>query len=301
VAPAVLRAATRGSPLARWQAEHVAALLRAAHPGLEVELVVVDTEADRRLDVPIAAFGGKGVFAKEVQAAVLDGRADLAVHSAKDLPSVTVDGLALAAVPERGEVRDALVGATLRGLAPGATVATGSQRRRAQLAALRPDLTFVELRGNMATRLTKVPDGGAIVVAAVALQRLGLDDRLTEVLDADALVPQVGQGALAIECRAGDDRTAALLAAIEHGPSRRRVDAERAFLAELGGDCELPAGAHAVEVDGPGPDAEPSLRLTAFLASAGEAGADLVRARSVGHDPVALGTQVARDLRTALG
>jgi hydroxymethylbilane synthase len=299
VAPAVLRAATRGSPLARWQADHVAALLRAAHPGLEVEAVVVDTEGDRRLDVPISAFGGKGVFAKEVQAAVLDGRADFAVHSAKDLPSVTVPGLVLAAVPERGEVRDALVGARLDDLPPGATVATGSQRRRAQLAAVRPDLVFAELRGNMATRLAKVPDGGAIVVAAVALERLGLADRLSERLDVEVVVPQVGQGALAIECRADDERTAGLLAAIQHGPSRRRVDAERAFLAELGGDCDLPAGAHAVLLDG-SEAAAGDLRLSAFLATAGEAGAEVVRARSVDHDPVALGTRLAIELRTAL-
>src|SRR3954454_12329690 len=145
--PVVLRAATRGSPLARWQADHVAGLLADAHPGLTVEIVVVDTEGDRRLDVPISAFGGKGVFAKEVQAAVLDGRADFAVHSAKDLPSVTIDGLVLASVPRRGDPRDALVGSTLAELRPGATIGTGSVRRRAQLSDLRPDLTFTGLRG----------------------------------------------------------------------------------------------------------------------------------------------------------
>lgn len=298
---AALRVATRGSPLARWQADHVAALLAAAHPGLAVDVVVVDTEGDRRLDVPISAFGGKGVFAKEVQAAVLDGRADVAVHSAKDLPSVTVDGLALAAVPVRGEVRDALVGRPLDQLAPGATVATGSQRRRAQLAVLRPDLAFAELRGNMATRLGKVPPDGAIVVAAVALQRLGLGDRLAQVLEVDEVVPQVGQGALAVECRADDAATTGLLVAIEDGPSRRRVDAERAFLAELGGDCDLPAGAHATLVTDPA-EAEVTgdLRLRAFLATDGSAAATVVRGASAGGDPVALGTALARDLRTAL-
>ncbi|QYG94838.1 hydroxymethylbilane synthase [Iamia sp. SCSIO 61187] len=240
-----VRLATRSSPLALWQAEHVADLLRAAHPGLEVTLVRTDTLGDRRLDVPISEIGGKGVFATEVQRLVLDGDADAAVHSAKDLPAVTGEGLALAAVPERGDPRDALVGATLDGLAAGATVATGSQRRRVQLATLRPDLVFTELRGNMATRLGKVPAGGAIVVAAVALQRLGWADRIDEVLGADLLIPQVGQAALAVEGRAGDAETAVLLAAVEHGPSRTRVDVERAFLAELGGDCDLPAGAHA--------------------------------------------------------
>lgn len=241
-----VRLATRSSPLALWQAEHVAGLLRAAHPGLDVELVRTDTVGDRRQDVPISAIGGKGVFATEVQRLVLDGRADAAVHSAKDLPAVTGEGLALAAVPERGDPRDALVGATLDGLAEGATVATGSQRRRVQLAELRPDLVFAELRGNMATRLSKVPEGGAIVVAAVALARLGLDDRIAQVLDVERMVPQVGQAALAVEVRADDGATTALLAPLDHGPSRTCVDAERAFLATLGGDCDLPAGAHVV-------------------------------------------------------
>jgi hydroxymethylbilane synthase len=240
-----LRAATRGSPLARWQAEHVASLLRAVDPSVDVELVVVDTQGDRRLDVPIWELGGKGVFAKEVQTAVLDGRADLAVHSAKDLPSGSVPGLVIAAVPERGDPRDALVGSTLADLPHGAEVATGSLRRQAQLAALRPDLRFVGLRGNMATRLAKASDHDAVVVAAVALDRLGLGDHIAERLDVDAVLPQVAQGALAVECRSDDADLVARLAAVEHPDSRRCVDAERAFLAELGGDCSLPAAAHA--------------------------------------------------------
>jgi hydroxymethylbilane synthase len=245
MAPRVLRAATRGSPLARWQAEAVAALLRAVDPEVAVELVVVDTQGDRRLDVPIWELGGKGVFAKEVQAAVLDGRADLAVHSAKDLPSITVEGLVLAAVPDRGDPRDALVGSTLDGLPEGAEVATGSLRRQAQLAAVRPDMRFVGLRGNMATRLAKAADHDAIVVAGVALDRLGLGQHIDERLGVDVVLPQVAQGALAVECRADDADLRRQLAAIEHEASRRCVDAERAFLAELGGDCSLPAGAHA--------------------------------------------------------
>lgn len=298
----VVRAATRGSSLALWQATHVGRLLEATYPGLEVEFVVVDTEGDRRLDVPISEFGGKGVFAKEVQTAVLDGRADFAVHSAKDLPSTTVPGLTLAAVPERGDPRDALVGGRLADLPTGATVATGSMRRRVQLAQIRPDLVFTELRGNMATRLSKVPDGGAIVVAAVALQRLQLAEHLSEIVSVDEMVPQVGQGALGVECRAGDDVIIGMLQAIEHGPSRRRVDAERAFLVELGGDCDLPAGAHAVFVDDLGDVVEAgTLRLSAVLATDGTASAAIVRMRSTGDDPVALGTQVAQDLRRALG
>jgi hydroxymethylbilane synthase len=241
-----LRAATRGSPLARWQADQIAALLAAAHPAVVVELLVVDTQGDRRLDVPIWELGGKGVFAKEVQAAVLDGRADLAVHSAKDLPSVSPPGLVIACTPERGDVRDALVGSTLADLPTGAEVATGSLRRQAQLAATRPDLRFVSLRGNMATRLAKAPDHDAIVVAATALDRLGLAHHIAERLPIELVLPQVGQGALAVECRADDGELQALLAAVEHGPTRRCVDAERAFLAELGGDCSLPAAAHAI-------------------------------------------------------
>ena len=280
-----------------WQAEHVAAAITRANPGVEVELVLLDTEGDRRLDVPIAEVGGKGVFAKEVQQAVLDGRADLAVHSAKDLPAVTVDGLVLAAVPERGDARDALVGRALDDLPEGATVATGSQRRRAQLRALRPDLGFVELRGNMATRLSRVPSGGAILVAAVALERLGLADQISEILSLERMVPQVAQGALAVECRADDVAVGAMARVIEHPESRRRVDAERAFLAELGGDCDLPAGAHAVVGGDPvtGP-----LTLTGVLAGSGEPGARLVRNTVVGSDPVAVGTSLARLLREEL-
>lgn len=277
----MLRIATRGSELALWQARHVGALL-----GGQVELVVVDTAADRRLDVPIWEMGGKGVFVKEVQAAVLDGRADLAVHSAKDLPTLPVDGLVLGAVPERGDARDALVGATLAGLRPGATVATGSLRRRAQLADLRPDLTFTGLRGNMATRLAKAAAHDAIVVAAVALERLGLAGHLADVLPVDVLVPQVGQGALAVECRADDEAARVALAAIEHPPSRLAVDAERAFLAELGGDCDLPAGAHAV-VGGDG-----TVELEGLLASPD--GHTVLRHTAVGGAGV--GAEVARHL-----
>ena len=286
-----LRAATRGSPLARWQAEHVAALLRAADPEVEVELVVVETDGDRRIDVPIWELGGKGVFAKEVQAAVLDGRADLAVHSAKDLPSAQVDGLVLACVPERGDPRDALVGSTLAGLREGAEVATGSLRRQAQLAAARPDLRFVGLRGNMATRIAKAADHDAVVVAGVALDRLGLGDRIAERLATDVVLPQVGQGALAAECRADDAELAMLLRAVEHGPSRRRVDAERAFLQALGGDCSIPAAAYALVIDD-------LLTIEGRLASPD--GVTVLRHVVVGED-ASIGTEVARVLLDELG
>lgn len=250
----MLRIATRGSALARWQAEEVKRLISAA-AGLDVELVVVETSGDRRRDVPVWEIGGQGLFVKEVQAAVLDGFADLAVHSAKDLPSETAPGLVLAAVPERADPRDALVGSTLAALAPGALVATGSVRRRAQLAWVRPDLTFTGLRGNIATRLERVPPGGAVVVAAAALDRLGLGERAAEVLEPSVMVPQVGQGAIGVECRADDDRTRAILASIDDPSARTEVEAERAFLARLGGGCDLPVGAHA-RVGGDGLDIE---------------------------------------------
>lgn len=291
----VLRAATRGSVLARWQTEHVAERLRAVDLSIEVEAVIVHTAGDRRLDVPIWEMGGKGVFVKEVQAAVLDGRADIAVHSAKDLPAVSTPGLVIAAVPPRADPRDALVGAALAALPPGARVATGSVRRRAQLADLRPDLTFSGLRGNMQTRLAAVGGGGdvdAIVVAAAALDRLGEEARIAERFPVTVLVPQVGQGALAVECRADDDEVRALLASIEHAPSRVAVDSERAFLAALGGDCNLPAGAYARRDGDDG-----STRIDAVLASLD--GHIVMRQHASGLDPVALARALAERLLTA--
>jgi hydroxymethylbilane synthase len=291
-----VRLATRGSPLARWQTDHVAALLRAASPGLEVEPVVVSTLGDRRQDQDIWQLGGAGVFVKEVQAAVLDGRADAAVHSAKDLPSnpaLAAPGLVLAAVPERGDPRDALVGRSLADLPPGARVATGSTRRRAQLADLRPDLTFTGLRGAIATRLAKAADGevAAVVVAAAALDRLGRLDEAAEVLAPEVVVPQIGQGALAVECRADDDEARRLLAAIEHPSTRRAVDAERGFLASLGGGCELPAAAHAVVAD------DGSARLTALLATLdGRLVLRTSTAVGPGDDPGETGLALGHDL-----
>ncbi|MGE3619777.1 MAG: hydroxymethylbilane synthase [Acidimicrobiia bacterium] len=289
---ALLRLATRTSPLALWQAGRVADLARAADPALVVEVVPVDTQADQDLDVPIWELGGKGAFATEVQAAVLDGRADAAVHSAKDLPSTTPDGLVLAAVPERGDDRDALVGSTLAGLPNGATVATGSLRRRAQLAAVRPDLRFVGLRGNMATRLRKAADHDAIVVAAVALERLGLDDRIAERLGTDVVLPQVAQGALAVECRADDAAGRSRWVALEDPVARREVDAERAFLAELGGDCRLPVAARAVV----GPAA---VAVRGLLASAD--GTTVLRHEAVAADGEAAGRALARHLLDVQG
>ncbi len=280
------RIATRGSALARWQAEHVAALLHAhGHP--HTELVIVETVADRRLDIPIDAMGGKGVFVKEIQAAVLDGRADIAVHSAKDLPAITPPGLVIAAVPERADPRDALVGARLADLAPGALVATGSVRRRVQLAALRPDLRFSGLRGNIITRLSRLAEFDAILMANAGLDRLGLEPDVVDILDIETMLPQVGQGALAVECRAADPDRLHALRAIEHPRTRVVVDAERAFLHELGGDCDLPAGAHATL-------AGDVITVRGMLAA--RDASVLLRDTQHGTDGSALGRSVARAL-----
>jgi hydroxymethylbilane synthase len=288
-----LRVATRGSALARWQAQHVGNLLRGNDADLAVELVVVQTAGDARTDVPLHSIGGQGVFVKEVQQAVLAGAAHLAVHSAKDLPSTpSPEGLVLAAVPPRADARDALVGARLADLARGATVATGSVRRRAQLAALRPDLEFTELRGNIETRLDKLPAGGAVVVAHAALERLGLQERAAEVLGVDVMVPQVGQGALAVECRDGDHDLRSRLEAIESSLDRCFVDLERVFLAELGGGCDLPVGAHArLDADG-----QPELRT--FLS--GPKGVWQVRRHGPVSDP-SWAAALAWEAATAVG
>jgi len=241
----LIRIATRSSAQALAQTTWVADRLRALHPGLETKLIPTDTTGDLDKTTPIWEMGGKGVFAKEVQLAVLGGRADIAVHSGKDLPSGSPPGLAIAAVPARRDPRDALVGCRLADLPPGARVATGSIRRRTQLAWLRPDLTFAGLRGNIGTRLERAAEHDAIVVAAAALGWLGLTGRAAEILEPDVMLPQVAQGSLAVECRADDDEVSALLADLEDPLSRRCFDAERAFLATLGGDCSLPAGAFA--------------------------------------------------------
>ena len=240
-----LRVATRGSALARWQAERVVARLQDCLGDRGAELVVIETTGDQRADEPLHAIGGTGVFVKEVQAAVLAGQADVAVHSAKDLPAQSFSGLVLAAIPERADPRDALVGSTLADLPTGAVVATGSVRRRAQLAHLRPDLGFAELRGNIHTRLERAAGFAAIVVAAAALDRLDLSSRIAERLDPAVMVPQVSQGALAVECRVDDQATIAQLQTINDPTAERAVVAERAFLAELGSGCSLPIGAYA--------------------------------------------------------
>ncbi len=287
----MLRLASRRSPLAMVQATYVAE--RLASIGVASEIVPLETQADQQLDVPIASFGGQGAFAVEIQRAVLDGRADVAVHSAKDLPSVTPEGLVFACVPERVDARDALVGRSLEGLGPGATVATGSPRRRAFLLERRPDLTIVELRGNMATRLSRVGHGvDAIVAAAAALERLDLSDMVAQYLDPTWFVPQVGQGALALECRADDDDTRAHLIELHDVLAGREILAERAFLRELGVGCSLPVAAHATA-------RADQVHVSAVMAH--RDGVRSVRAERNGDDPEALGTALAAYLRDERG
>jgi hydroxymethylbilane synthase len=303
-----LRVATRGSALALAQARIVADGLQAAWPGLEVTLVRVVTEGDRRRDQATSQLGGKGVFTAAVQQAVLDGRADLAVHSAKDLPAGQTSGLALAAVPRREDPRDVLVTAgageasgggadPLDALPTGSRVGTGSPRRVALLSWLRPDLELVPLRGNVDTRVGKVAAGelDAVVLAASGLRRLGLPAGATGQLDPEVFTPAPGQGCLAVEARAGDRRVVDLLAALTHEPSRAALEGERAFLSRLGGSCTLPAGALlTVAADG-------ALEARGFLAALD--GKGLVRERLSGPpgDAAALGRALADRLLAACG
>jgi hydroxymethylbilane synthase len=245
-----IRIATRRSTLALWQAEHVMALLRSAHPQVPVELVPMSTKGDRVLDRALAEVGGKGLFVKELEVAMQDGRADIAVHSMKDVPSELPPGFRIAAALPRANPHDAFISLKYRRFADlpqGARVGTSSPRRQAQLRAARPDLVLELLRGNVETRLRRLEEGSldAILLACAGLERLGLGGRITEVLDADFCVPAVGQGVIGIECRDDDARAAGLLAALHHDESFVRLAAERAFARALGGSCHSPIAAHA--------------------------------------------------------
>jgi hydroxymethylbilane synthase len=287
-----LRLATRRSPLALTQAESVQA--RLASLGCDAVLVLVDTSGDQHGDVALTEFAGQGVFVVEVQRALLNGLADVAVHSAKDLPGETPDGLYFAGVSERRDPADVLVGRSLAGLGPGATVATGSPRRRALLLERRPDLRVVGLRGNMARRLASAGLDGvdAIVAAAAALERLDEMDRVAERLDPAWFIPQVGQGAIALETRVDDEETRALVEDVLDPVASLAVEAERSFLRELGTGCSIPAGAHATVVNS-------EITLSAvMLASDGSAS---VRESQSDLDPVELGRRVAVSLRDDLG
>jgi hydroxymethylbilane synthase len=241
--------ATRRSALAKWQANHVADLLRAKEPALEVRLRELVTKGDKILDVALARVGGKGLFVKEIEDALLVGDAEIAVHSMKDLPADLAKGLVIGAVPAREDPRDALCAPrhrTLAALPRGAKVGTSSLRRAAQLKALRPDLQIEMVRGNVETRLRKASEGlDAVVLAYAGLRRLGLADRATEVFEPEAMLPAVAQGALALEARGADRETLDRLAPLDHPETRVRVEAERGLLRRLEGGCQVPIAAHA--------------------------------------------------------
>ena len=247
-----VRIATRRSALAKWQAHHVSGLLTAREPGLEVQLLELMTRGDRILDVPLAEVGGKGLFVKEIEDALLRGDAQIAVHSMKDLPAVEPPGLVIAAVPVREDPRDALVshGKKLAELPRGARVGTASLRRSAQLQAMRPDLRIETIRGNVATRLRKIDEGfDAVVLAHAGLRRLGLTDKVAQVFSIEEMLPAVAQGALAIEARQDDAETLRRLSPLEDRATRIQVEAERGFLRRLQGGCQVPIAGHA-EVKG---------------------------------------------------
>ena len=289
-----LRIATRKSPLALWQSEHVASRLRAAHPGLAVELVPMSTRGDEVLDRSLAAIGGKGLFLKELELAMQRGEADCAVHSLKDVPMELEPGFALAAILERADHADAFVStlyAGVDGLPRGARVGTSSLRRQAQLRARRPDLELLDLRGNVNTRLAKLDAGeyDAIVLACAGLQRLGFQDRIRARLDAPEWLPAPAQGAIAIECRDADAATQALCAVLDHAATRTCVSAERAMNRALHGSCHVPVAAFA-RLDGA------HLHLDGLVGSARDG--RIVRAHAPGRGDMAegLGLEVAEKL-----
>ena len=251
----VLRIATRQSPLALWQAQYVKQRLMACHPGLSVELVPMVTRGDVILDTPLAKVGGKGLFVKELEMALIENRADLAVHSMKDVPVEFPKGLGLVTICEREDPRDAFVSNnydSLDALPAGSIVGTSSLRRQCQLAERRPDLQIRSLRGNVGTRLSKLDKGDydAIILAVAGLKRLELDDRIRMALPPELSLPAVGQGAVGIECRLDDTRTHALLAPLNHADTALRVKAERAMNTRLEGGCQVPIGSYAELVDG---------------------------------------------------
>jgi len=289
-----IRIGTRGSALARWQSDHVASRLAALAPGIRIEIVEITSAGDRIADVPLSHVEGTGFFTAAIERALADREVDVAVHSYKDLPVAATPGLVVAAVPARGPVEDVLCargGHTLQALPAGSRVGTCSARRTAQVTAARRDLEIRPLRGNVPTRVGRVARGelDAIVLARVGLARLGLEAHITQVFDIEDMLPAPAQGALAVQCRAGDARVARLLAALDDEWTRRAVDAERTLLHALGGGCSVPVGASAArEGDG--------LAMSAgVFDEAGRA----VRARVTGNDPLALGHEAARRLLAA--
>lgn len=289
-----IRIATRKSPLAMWQAEHVAAALGGLHPGLLVEIVGMTTRGDKILDAPLAKVGGKGLFVKELETGMLEGDADIAVHSMKDVPVDFPDGLHLAVIMDREDPRDAFVSnrfGDIDALPEGACVGTSSLRRQCQLANRRPDLCIEPLRGNVNTRLAKLDAGDydAIILAAAGLLRLGMAERVRARIGIEHSLPAIGQGAIGIECRSNDPRVNRLIAPLHHLPTAQRVLAERAMNAELNGGCQVPIAGHAVHENG-------VLRLRGLVGSPD--GSEVMRAEHSGapEDAEAIGCAVAKDL-----
>jgi hydroxymethylbilane synthase len=282
--------ATRPSALARWQTARVIELLQAAHPGLECDESIITTRGDRVPDLPIPEIGGKGLFTSELEEALLSGKAHIAVHSLKDLPLEDTPGIVIAAIPERASPYDVLVSAnrsTLSTLPDGARVGTSSLRRTAQLLARRPDLTIWPLRGNVDTRVRKAMDGeyDAIVLAQAGLTRLGLQPYISEVFSLEIMLPAPGQGALAVQCRADDTETLAILGAIHDPLIAAAVEAERAFLSGLGGGCSLPVAAFAEKNNG-------NIILTGAVISPD--GTQAIRLSAVDQEPRKLGERLAQ-------
>lgn len=294
--PTTLTIATRESQLALWQAHHIRDRLEALHPGLKVELLGMTTQGDQILDSPLSRIGGKGLFVKELEQAMLEGRADLAVHSLKDVPMDLPEGFELVAIPEREDPRDALVSnqfKNLKDLPVGARVGTSSLRRQAQLKARFPHLVIDTLRGNVNTRLRKLDEGqyAAIILAAAGLKRLGFGDRIAAILEPEESLPAVGQGALGIEIRSGRPEIAALIAPLNNPETAARVIAERAMSRLLQGGCQAPIGGYAEVRNG-------QLYLRAFVADVD--GSRLIRAEAMGSldAPEALGIRVAEQMQT---
>ncbi|MBF0095823.1 MAG: hydroxymethylbilane synthase [Magnetococcales bacterium] len=289
-----LKIGTRGSALALWQAEWVRSLLRANQPDLTIELVIIKTQGDKILDVPLAKVGGKGLFVKELEEALLAGEIDLAVHSMKDMPALLPDGLALTTILEREDPRDVLLStrhASLQALPPGAKVGSSSLRRQSQLLHLRPDLQILSLRGNVNTRIQKLVEGqfDAIVLAAAGVKRLQLTQHVVEYLDPTQVIPANGQGAIGIEARQDDLRLLKLLAPLNHPPTWICVSAERAFLATLEGGCQVPIAGHAT-LDGQ------QLQLTGRIASLDGSTLLTQSRRGSQEDPISLGKELAQQL-----
>ena len=291
----MIRIATRESELALWQARFVATELKSRHPELEVELVPMTTSGDQLLDRPLAAVGGKGLFLKELEQALLEGRADIAVHSMKDVPAELPGGLVLPVVLRRHDARDALVSNQfehLEQLPETAVVGTSSLRRQAQLRRWRPDLRVKDLRGNVNTRLRKLDEGqyDAIILAAAGLDRLQLDDRVRQRIDPGICLPAVAQGVIGIECRSNDNAVLAIIKAVHDLDSAVCVAAERSFSARLGGSCQVPLAAHAILHD-------ETLQLAAMVLSPD--GSEVVEGTTSGsaEDAQALGLALAENLR----